>query len=155
MVHNVLVTKLPLLVAQQQVYYSGSVDKVLLYDITRNCCRALAPLPFPVSYMATVAWRDNVVIIGGVDKEGNVLNTVVSYDITNEKSEMLPSMKHKRSYCTAVRTGNVIVVMGGSNEEEGYLNSVESFNLDNYSWQELPSMNEKRAGATAVVKSLS
>ena len=49
MVHNVLVTKLPLLVAQQQVSYSDSVDKVLLYDITRNCCRALAPLPFPVS----------------------------------------------------------------------------------------------------------
>ena len=63
--------------------------------------------------MATVAWRDNVVIIGGEDKEGNELNTVVSYNITNEKSEMLPSMKHKRSSCTAVRTGNVIVVMGG------------------------------------------
>ena len=63
--------------------------------------------------MATVAWRDNIIIIGGQDKNGNVLNTVVSYNITNETSKMLPSMKHKRSACSAVVTGNVIVVMGG------------------------------------------
>ena len=102
--------------------------------------------------MATVALGDNIIIIGGADKNGNVLNTVVSYNITNETSKMLPSMKHKRSYCSAVVTGNVIVVMGGGDEESKALNSVEIFSFDNYSWEELPPMNETRYGATAVVK---
>ena len=135
--------------------YIGSLDSVVLYDIKRNCCRTLAPLPFAVSRMATVAWRDNIIIIGGRDKNDNVLNTVVSYNITNETSKMLPSMKHKRSLCSAVVTGNVIVVMGGWDKESGILNSVEIFSFDNYSWEELPPMNEERQGATAVVKSLS
>ena len=130
---------------------SGSLDSVVLYDIKRNCCRTLAPLPFAVSSMATVAWRDNIIIIGGLDKNGNVLNTVVSYNITNETSKLLPSMKHKRSDCSAVVTGNVIVVMGGLNRESAGLNSVEIFSFDNYSWEELPPMNKERSGATAVV----
>ena len=133
---------------------SGSVDSVVLYDIKRNCCRTLAPLPFPICHMATVAWRDDIIIIGGEDKNGNALNTVVSYNITNETSKMLPSMKHKRKNCSAVVTGNVIVVMGGRNDESGPLNSVEIFSFDNYSWEELPPMNRKRNCATAVVKSL-
>ena len=131
---------------------SGSVDSVVLYDIKRNCCRTLAPLPFAVCRMATVALGDYIIIIGGEDKNDNELNTVVSYNITNETSKMLPSMKHKRSNCSAVVTGNVIVVMGGRNKESKDLNSVEMFSFDNYSWEELPPMNEKREGATAVVK---
>ena len=133
----------------------GSLDSVVLYDIKPNCCRTLAPLPFAVYSMATVALGDNIIIIGGRDKNGNALNTIVSYNITNETSKMLPSMKHKRSNCSAVVTGNVIVVMGGENKESRGLNSVEIFSFDNYSWEELPPMNEKRQGATAVVKSLS
>ena len=59
----------------------GSLDTVLLYDIKRNCCRTLAPLPFAVCGMATVALGDNIIIIGGRDKNGNELNTVVSYNV--------------------------------------------------------------------------
>ena len=101
--------------------------------------------------MATVGLGDNIIIIGGRDKNGNELNTVVSYNITNENSKMLPLMKHKRSHCSAVVTGNVIVVMGGWNRESKALNSVEIFSLDNYFWEELPPMNEARYSATAVV----
>ena len=131
---------------------SGSVDSVVLYDIKRNCCRTLAPLPFAVCRMATVALGDNIIIIGGRDKNGNELNTVVSYNITNETSKMLPSIKLKRRNCSAVVTGNVIVVMGGRNKQSAALNSVEIFSFDNYYWEALPPMNEKRYGATAVVK---
>ena len=130
---------------------SDSLDTVLSYDITNNCCKTLAPLPYAVRNMATVAWKDNIIIIGGVDKNGNALNSVVVYNITNENSKMLPPMKHKRSSCTAV-IDNLIIVMGGYSEEEGNLNSVEGFNFDNYVWEDLPPMKEKRHLATAVVK---
>ena len=131
---------------------SGSLDTVLLYDITNNCCQTLAPLPFAVCDMATVAWKDNIIIIGGCDKNDKKLNTVVVYNITNRKSTMLPAMKYERAGCSAVITGNVIVVMGGWNEEEHELNFVECFDFDLNLWVELVPMNEKRDGATAVVK---
>ena len=136
-------------------YSSGSLDTVLLYDITNNCCQTLPPLPFAVSYMATVAWKGNIIIIGGCDKNNKTLNTVVVYNITNGKSTMLPAMKHRIAYCSAVITGNVIVVMGGVNEIRKELNSVECFNIDTYTWEELPTMKDKRSYATAVVKSIS
>ena len=131
---------------------SDSLDSVVLYDITLNCCRTLAPLPFPVCEMATVALGDNIIIIGGLDKYDNVLNSVVSYNVKEQKSKMLPPMKQDRQGCTAVVTNNVIIVMGGHNRENGYLNSVECFNCSTYVWEDLPSMGEERWGATAVVK---
>ena len=130
----------------------GFLDTVLLYDITNNCCQTLAPLPFAVCEMATVAWKDNIIIIGGWDKNCSTLNSVVAYNITSENCEMLPSMKSKRSSCAAVVVNNTIVVMGGYNQEEGNLNSVECFNFCHYVWEELPPMKEERWGPAAAVK---
>lgn len=129
---------------------SDALNTVLVYDIASTGFQSLAPLPFAVCYMATVAWKDSIILIGGEDKEDNVLDTVVCYNITNGKSDLLPAMKTKRRGCSAVITGNVIVVMGGWNEDDGNLYSVECFNLYDFSWEDLPPMNEERHGATAV-----
>ena len=132
--------------------HRGSLDRVLLYDIKRNCCENLAPLPFAICCMATVALGDNIIVIGGVNKNGYKLNTVVSYNVNEQKSKMLPSMKQERVYCTAVVTDNVIIVMGGVDKRGRSLNLVECFNLSKYAWEDLPSMKQERKGATAVVK---
>ena len=128
-----------------------STDNVLLYNITTNKCEQKAPLPFAVRGMASVSWNDDVILMGGVDKDGNVLNTVVKYDLKTGKSELLPPMKYKRHGCAAVVTGNVVAVMGGWNKEQGVLNSVECFNFERYAWEELPPMIGKRGYPTAVV----
>ena len=100
--------------------------------------------------MATVRWGDNVVVIGGVDEHGNILNTVIMHDVKTERSHMLPPMRCKRLGCTAVIVGNNIVVLGGYGEQ-GELKSVESFNFESYTWQELPEMSQARVWHTAVV----
>lgn len=128
------------------------VNSVLLYDINEDQWEEMAPLPFPVSSMATVQLQDDVILIGGSDKSGEALDTVVMYNAKTGKSNVLPSMKHKRAGCVAIITGNVIVVMGGYNSEQSYLNSVECFNFVRETWQELPSMVEQRYRATAVTK---
>ena len=117
-----------------------STDNVLLYNITTKKCEQKAPLPFAVNGMASVSCNDDVILMGGVDKNGNVLDTVVKYDVKTGKSELLPPMKYKRQGCAAVVTGNVVVVMGGYNEKQVQLNSVEYFNFDCYAWKELPPM---------------
>ena len=101
---------------------SGNMNEclhsVLEYDVNTKKHRNLPPLPFPVTGMATVAWRGKVVLIGGVETKSNRSDTVdkvIMYDPKTGKSTMLPSMKHKREGCSAIATGNVIVVMGGHN----------------------------------------
>ena len=64
---------------------SGSLYTVLLCDIANNFCQTLAPLPFAVRNMATVARKNNIILIGGRNKNNEALNTVVAYDIKNQE----------------------------------------------------------------------
>ena len=131
--------------------WNDNLSSVVLYDIKKNECKQLAPLPYEVSLMATVRWGDNIVVIGGGDKHGEALDTVIIYNVKTEKSHMLPSMRCKRKVCTAVVIGNSIVVLGGTGDRGPDLKSVEAFNFESYTWQELPEMSHGRWDHTAVV----
>ena len=131
--------------------YKDNLSSVLSYDIKNNECQQLPELPYPVSEMATVRWGENVVIIGGVDKNGKALNKVIIYNVKTGNSHMLPPMLHKRRGCVAVVIENTIVVLGGRDEKEYNLKSVEGFSFDRYTWEELPDMKESRWYATAAV----
>ncbi len=131
--------------------YVDNLSSVVLYDIKKNECKQLAPLPYEVSDIATVRWGDNIVVIGGIDKHDKALDTVIIYNVKTEKSHMLPSMRCKRKICTAVVIGNNIVVLGGLDHRRRRLKSVEAFNFESYTWQELPEMSHERWAHTAVV----
>ena len=128
-----------------------NLSSVLSYDIKNNKCQQLPELPYPVSKMATVKWGENVVIIGGSDKDANALNKVIIYNVKTGNSHMLPPMLHKRKGCMAVVIENTIVVLGGRDERGYVLKSVEGFNFNRYTWEELPDMKVSRWCATAVV----
>ena len=122
-------------------------NTVLRFDPATNTCTELKPLPYQVSQMATVTWKDNVVILGGVDNQSKSLKTVILYNVTTGSHRMLPEMTTERHCCLAVIIGDDIIVMGGLR-----LNSVECFNFNTNTWTEFQAMNEKRWCATAVVK---
>ena len=128
-----------------------NLSSVLSYDIKKNECQQLPALPYAVSEMATVKWGENVVIIGGADRDDKTLNNVMIYNVKTGNSHMLPPMLHKRRECVAVVIENTIVVLGGRDERAKELKSVEGFNFERFSWQRLPDMNELRCLATAVV----
>ena len=130
--------------------YKDNLSSVLSYDIKNNECQQLPELPYPVSDMATVKWGENVVIIGGTDKDGKALNKVIIYNVKTGNSPMLPPMLHNREGCMAVVIENTIVVLGGRDETGNALKSVEGFNFDRYTWEKLPDMNEGRFWSTAV-----
>ena len=131
--------------------YKDNLSSVLSYDIKKNECQQLPALPYAVSEMATVKWGENVVIIGGADKDGKALNNVMIYNLKTGNSHMLPPMLHKRRGCMAVVIENTIVVLGGKDEGGNKLKSAEGFSFERFSWQELPDMKEARYWATAVV----
>ena len=127
------------------------LDSVLEFDVKTNQCKEMPPLPCPLTSMATVQWRDQVVVLGGCDKDNEVLNDVFMYNITTGKITVLPSMVEKRGGCCAVITGDTIVVMGGENEEGKNLKSVECFTMGGSTWEYLPFMNKTRLCAVAEV----
>ena len=129
----------------------GHLNTVLEFDVNKNECKKMPPLPHPLSKMATVCWRDQVVVLGGRNKRQNALNDVFMYDCKTGKITALPSMIEKRCRCCAVIIRDTIVVMGGDNEEDESLSSVECFTIGDSAWEYLPGMNKDRHGAVAEV----
>ncbi|XP_046843153.1 ring canal kelch homolog [Xenia sp. Carnegie-2017] len=144
-------------VVDDKVFIFGGVGKgfevlssVLELDPRTFTFKEMPPLPHPLADMATVQWRDQVVLLGGFDGRER-LNSVIMYDSKTGKITVLPSMLEKRSCFCAVITGDTIVVMGGLTDKR-QLKSVECFEMgSSSSWTYLPSMNETRSGAIAEV----
>ena len=80
------------------------LDSVLEFDVKTNQCKEMPPLPRPLTKIATVQWRDQVVVLGGQDKNGKVLKDVFMYDCKTGKITVLPSMLEKRWRCLYSRT---------------------------------------------------
>jgi hypothetical protein len=131
-------------------------NTVYVYDLNNNECKTLPPLPSPITDMASVSYKGNVILIGGVDQKVQTLNSVVMYDVKTGKMKMLPCLNHKRAESAAVITGNVIIVMGGYDyETKTYLSSVECLDLSSNVWRELSPMKTKRGYPTAIIKPIS
>ena len=125
------------------------LDSVLGFDPKRNECKEMSKLPVALSNLATVRWREELVVLGGLNKEYEAVNDVFMYNIRTGKITVLPSMLEKRHSCSAVITGNTIVVMGGQNKNK----TVECFTMGGSTWEYLPSMNKARSNAVAEVLS--
>ncbi|XP_028414692.1 kelch-like protein 20 [Dendronephthya gigantea] len=144
--------KLFILGGTTTIFSKDALDSVVVYDFIKNEFKPCPSLPQPVCFMSTVTWGHMIIVVGGEDKNYQILNDVIMYDTETGRSERLPSMIYKRSGSSVVIMNDVIVVFGGWNREQGYLNSVESFTIGGDRWKELPGMIEKRRNATAVVK---
>ena len=141
---------------QTSNYFRDAKNTVYAYDMNNNECKTLPPLPYRISAMATVSYKDNVILIGGVNEKAQTLNSVVMYDVKTGKIKMLPRLNHKRAGSAAVITGNVIIVMGGYDyETKTFLNSIEYFDFSTNVWKELSPMTTVRGYATAVLKPIS
>ena len=129
-----------------------AVNTVVSYNTVSNEVSVMKPLPFAICDVATVRWKNNVIIIGGTANNSISLNTAILYNVKGNTLKMLPSMKHARSSCAVTVAGNKVIVMGGYDwGTKKYLNSVECFDLDRQLWEELPTMYKARSEATAVV----
>ncbi|XP_028408568.1 kelch-like protein 40 [Dendronephthya gigantea] len=141
--------KVLILGGQKSESCESAVDSVFEFDIKKNECKEMPPLPHPVTRMATVRWQGQAVILGGLGKDEKALNAVFMYDCKTGKITNLPFMLQKRYDCCAVITGSTIVVMGGVDDDSDELDSVECFTMGASKWEYLPSMNSARSKAFA------
>ena len=130
---------------------NDALDGVLVFDPVKNECTEMPPLPRPLTRMATVRLRDQVVVLGGHGEDDEKpLNDVFMHDCKTGKITPLPSMLEKRYNACAVVTGNAIVIMGGEDDADWH-SSVECFTIGDSTWKYLPAMNEERSRAVAEV----
>ncbi|CAB3977824.1 E3 ubiquitin- ligase PDZRN3 [Paramuricea clavata] len=141
------------------IYIVGGIESSMeKYDVVKNEIKTLPSLPYTVSGMATVAYKDNIIILGGLHGE-KALDDVVMFNVTNQEYKKLPSLLETRYGCAAVIIGDMIVVMGGmkkDNESDWMdhmmvLKTVEYYVIGDSAWQKLPAMNLGRSYATACV----
>ena len=141
-----------------------SGNQIERYDMTSNEFTTLTTLPYTVYNMATVAYKDNIIILGGQNLQDDYqnrwtpLSDVLMYNIHSLECKRLPSMLLGRSACAAVIMGDVIVVMGGKATRFEYtrrvsyfLKQAEYYVIGDTTWHELPEMNVATAQATACV----
>ena len=80
------------------------LDSVLEFDVKTSKYKEMPPLPCHLTRMATVQWRDQVVVLGGQDKDGKVLNDVFMYEcftIGGSTWKYLSAMNEARFYAVA------------------------------------------------------
>jgi N-acetylneuraminic acid mutarotase len=99
---------------------TDAINSVVVYDFITNQVQQYPSLPRPVCGMSTVTCGNMIILVGGMDENGFVLDDVIIYDTATGRKLQLPSMTHKRYGATAVIVRDVIVVFGGWNEEQGY-----------------------------------
>jgi hypothetical protein len=128
----------------------GAETDVEIFDIARNECVEMPPLPSPVHRMGTVCRGDTMLLIGGVGNiDGSKFNKeIIEYDFKTGQSKVLLAMKTERACCSCVCRGNTLIVIGGAKGDSA---AVDCFNFSSNSWKRLPSMAETRILASAVV----
>ncbi|CAB4034058.1 E3 ubiquitin- ligase NRDP1-like [Paramuricea clavata] len=128
----------------------GAETDVEIFDIARNECVEMPPLPSPLSNMSTVRRGDSMFLIGGVDDlDAKIFsNKIIEYDFKTGQSKVVLAMKTGRAFCSCVSRGNTLIVIGGARYDP---DAVDCFNFSSNTWKSLPSMAEARMFASAVL----
>ena len=101
------------------------------------------------SYFCACAFIDQIYIVGGENKYGEISETCLKFDTKNNSWEEVPKMLEARpnADCT-IYEGNV-VVSGGRNDYDE-LNTVEVYDHIANKWSSMPNMIERRCNHSSV-----
>jgi hypothetical protein len=127
---------------------------VEIFDITRNECVEMPPLPSPVSGMATVRRGDTMLLIGGMDDRKNVSNQIIEYNFKTGQSKVELVMKTKLVGCAAFNHGDTLMIIGGAKKlpiDDPLSDTVDCFKFASRSWKKLSPMLKARVFAAGVI----
>ena len=137
-----------------KVLIAGGIETetdVEIFDIARNECVEMPPLPTPLHAMGTVRRGDTMLLIGGMKKKNTYSDEIIEYDFKTGQSKVLLVMEKERVSCSCVCRKNTLIVIGAAEDD---LAAVDCFDFLSNSWKKLPSMAEARIFASAVVVNL-
>ena len=100
----------------------------------------LPPLLQPRAAAAAAVWGDRIVVTGGVDANGRVLNTTEVYDGTGWK--LGAPMPTPRQLLAAASDGKLVYAVGGTDGTD--LTTVEAYDPAADTWTTMPALPEPR-----------
>ena len=78
------------------------LNSVIMYDVTTETCKRLPPMKYCRWACTAVITGDVIVVMGGLDEEGECLDSVECFSLDRQVWEELPHMIKRRAYATAV-----------------------------------------------------
>ncbi len=113
--------------------------------------KELFRMPDTRAYHGAEAFEDKVLILGGVDGDGCVSDSVLEFDPEKNECHEIPSLPHPLTEMATVRWKDQIVVFGGRDEDGEVRNDVFMYDCKAGKTTTLPSMLEKRYNCCAVI----
>ncbi|CAB4034415.1 kinase [Paramuricea clavata] len=149
-----------IVVYQQRVIHIGGhncVDDIKTsviseLQLTSRCrLKRLCQMPQPRVCHGAEAFEDKVLILGGKDNNGDVLDNVLEFDPKKNECKELPSLPHPIQRMATVRWRDQVVVLGGRDKDGEVLNDVFMYDCKTGKITALPSMLETRYNCCAVI----
>uniref|UniRef100_A0A0N4ZUZ8 BACK domain-containing protein n=1 Tax=Parastrongyloides trichosuri TaxID=131310 RepID=A0A0N4ZUZ8_PARTI len=116
----------------------GDTSRILCWD-TRAPLSDLTQISAPnldklkPNYSVT-SYENNIYVLGGEGKDGEILNEIISLDIRNKKYSSLPNMLTKRYNHSSFVYRGTIFVLGGTVDEEYDSTIIETYNIGTKEW---------------------
>ena len=108
-------------------------------------------MPRAVEAAAAVVLDEKLLVIGGFNRDLEVLSAVVEYDPEDGSWKELPGLLTAREVFSVTVLGGDIVVMGGFGASDSWLTSVERYNRLRQCWEAMPSLTDTLVYSAALV----
>jgi E3 ubiquitin-protein ligase NRDP1 len=140
-------------VYQQRVIHIGGYNRdehiksnvISELQFTSPCAlKELCQTPQPRLSHGAEAFEDKVLILGGMDDDNGVLDSVLEFDPKRNECKELPSLPHPIQGMATVRWRDQVVVLGGCDKDGQVLNDAFMYDCKTGKITALPSMLETR-----------
>jgi hypothetical protein len=113
--------------------------------------KKLCQMPEPRGCHGAEIFEDKVMILGGEDRIGRPLNSVLEFDVKKNECKEMPPLSHPLTRMATVCWRDQVVVLGGCDKDRQALNDVFMYDCKTGKTTALPSMLEKRFGCCAII----
>ena len=97
----------------------GKIVKNQVYDIINDELKDFADMLYPVKYMGSVVYNNQIYVLGGHSEDNQFLDKVQKYDPVQDTWTLLSSMPTAKTTDAVVHNGKIYVVGGYSNDGTG------------------------------------
>ena len=143
-------------VCQQTVIHIGGKQSNMISELqltSPSSCfmKELCQMPEPRECHSAEVFEDKVLILGGRNDYGAILDSVLEFDPKRNKCNEMSKLAVALRKMATVRWREEAVVLGGLNRERKAVNDVFMYNIKTGKITVLPSMLEKRWGCCAII----
>ena len=97
------------------------------------------------------AFEDKILIMGGVDENDDILDSVLKFDPEKNKCIEMPPLPHFLKEMATVRWRDQVVILGGRSEDKKAVSDVFMYDGNTGKTTALPSLLEERYNCCAII----